>query len=202
MATLISYQSRFEPSSPADSVWDRVPAMSVATVATPQGMQTAEYIRKTYRDGEWGNIHQVSVRSWQTRHSLNVLLEFESASDSRQFLGPDHFLDRAALFFPSDKNTLFMTMGSPESPGILWTWRADGKTEMLEARGAGTIKLLNSEALKAQADRIGSRWKVLLSGPQPLRERRFAVAVWSGAHKERAGLKAFSPQWIELDALE
>ena len=202
MATLISYQSRFEPTSPVDPVWNRVPAVAVATVATPQGMQTSEYIKKTYRDGEWGNIHQLSVKGWQTRHSLNLLLEFTSASDSRQLLGPDHFLDRVAVFFPSDKHTLFMTMGSPESPGILWSWRADGKAEVLEARGAGTIKALSAEGLKVQAERNGGAWKVLMSGPQVLVERRFALAVWSGAHQERGGLKAFSPQWVELDALE
>jgi len=27
---------------------------------------------------------------------------------------------------------------------------------------------------------------------------RTALAVWSGANAERAGLKAFSPQWVEL----
>ena len=55
----------------------------------------------------------------------------------------------------------------------------------------------------------GGRWAVVFrrvmaaDGPEvvsfePGKSYRTALAVWSGANAERAGLKAFSPEWVEL----
>lgn len=202
MATLSTHKSLFDPADSKDPLWNRAPSLSVTTLATPQGMQTSEYLLKTYQDGEWGKIREIRIRGWQSRHSLNLLLEFDSPQGDRQFRGPDHFLDRVAVFFPTDANTMFMTMGSAQSPGFIWSWRADGKMEKLEARGPGTLQRLSNEGLRGHSDYANQRWQVMISGPQITgTPRQFAVAAWSGAHKERAGLKAFSSDWIQLDAL-
>lgn len=202
MSTLTTHKSLMEPTSPKDPLWQRAPTLLVTTFAVPHGMQTSEYLLATYGDGEWGHVTHIQVKGCQTRHNLNLLMEFSTPKPDTQFLGPDHFLDRVAVFFPTDANTAFMTMGSAQSPGIMWSWRADGKIEKLETHGAGTIKPLNNEGLRGQSMRNGDRWHVMLSGPQISdTPRQFALAAWSGAHKERAGLKAISNDWIRLDAL-
>lgn len=202
MTALKTRRTLFDPAQLDDPQWSQAPQAQIKTFATPQGMQVSEYLLTTYRDGEWGRIATVGVRGWQTRHSLTLLLEFESSQQHRAFIGPDHFLDRVAVFFPTDQNTLFMTMGSPQSPGFIWSWRADGKTEKLLAQGPGTLTSLSNEGLRSQSHHDGKRWRIQLSGPQIVNTpRRFAIAAWSGANKERAGLKAFSQEWIELDAL-
>lgn len=202
MLALNTHKALFEPANVNDPLWMNTTVTSVTTLPTPQGMQVSEYLLSTYHEGEWGRIGVVDVRGWQTRHTLALRLSFESSHNDRQFRGPNHFLDRVAVFFPSDENTLFMTMGSAQSPGTIWSWRADGNTEKLLAQGPGTITPLSNEGLRSESHHDGKRWHVLLCGPQiKSQPRKFAVAVWSGAHSERAGLKAFSHDWIQLDAL-
>lgn len=202
MAALSTRNTLFDPAHLDDPQWAQAPLTQVTTLATPQGMQVSEYLLSTYRDGEWGRIPSIDIRGWQTRHSLTLLLEFDSTHGHTAFMGPDHFLDRVAVFFPADENAHFMTMGSPQSPGFIWSWRADGKTESMLAKGPGTLTPVSNEGLKSQSKHNGKRWRVQLSGPQIVNTpRRFAVAVWSGANRERAGLKAFSKEWIELAAL-
>lgn len=201
MAKATSVTSVFEPASENDPLWQSAKRVSLRTMATPAGMQTSEYMQKAYKDGDWGKPREISVRTWQTRHNLSVLLEWKSPTPQRAFSGPDVFLDRCAVLFPTDENTPFMTMGAPDSPALIWTWRADGKVEVLEARGPGTITALSPAGLKAHAVWANGGWRVCLSGAQPSGPRRFTVATWDGGAKERGGMKAFAAEWIELDAM-
>lgn len=202
MATLTTHKTLFDPSGPTDSAWQHAPALTLTTVATPQAMQSAEYLQRTYKDGEWGHIKSVQVQGWQNRHALHLRLQFASTHPYTQFLGPDHFLDRAAVFFPLHPSAHFMTMGNEQGPGLIWAWRSDGKVEALEARGPGTIKSLSNEGLRVQSRHTGDHWQVQISGPQISNSpRQFALAVWSGAGKERGGLKSVTTEWIELDSL-
>lgn len=201
MAQAKSVTSVYEPDGSRDPLWQSARRIALRTLATPHGMQTSEYLQKAYRDGDWGKGREILVSTWQTRHNLTVLLQWKAASPQTRFTAPDHFLDRCAVLFPSDENTAFVTMGSVESPARIWTWRADGKVEQLQAKGPGTIAALSPDGLKATAQWLDGSWRVTISGPQPSGPRRFTVATWDGSAKERAGLKAFAPEWIELDAL-
>lgn len=201
MAQVKSVTSVFEPASESDPLWQSAKRVTLRTLATPQGMQTSEYLQKAYRDGQWGKSREINVRTWQTRHNLTVLLEWKAPQPSSRFTAPDSFLDRAAVLFPSDENTPFATMGMPDSPALIWTWRADGKVESLVAKGPGTIAARSPEGLRAHAAWLDGSWRVSLSGPQPTGPRRFTVATWDGSAKERGGLKAFAAEWIELDNL-
>lgn len=201
MAQLQSVRSVFEPAHIDDPLWKAAKRVTLRTLATPAGMQTSEYLQKAYRDGDWGASREIGVRAWQTRHNLTVMLDWKSPSPRNRFDGPDAFLDRCAVLFPTDENTPFATMGMPDSPALIWTWRADGKVERLSAQGPGTISALGAEGIKAHAAWLDGSWRVSLAGPQPAGPRRFAVATWDGSAKERGGLKAFSAEWIELDAL-
>lgn len=201
MAQVKSITSTFEPANIDDPLWKSAGRITLRALATPAGLQNSEYLLKAYRDGDWGKARDVGIRTWQTRHNLTVMLDWKAPSPQDRFSGPDVFLDRAAVLFPTDEQTPFGLMGSPDSPATIWSWRADGKVEQLQARGPGTITPLSSAGIKAHAAWMDGSWRVCLSGPQPSGPRRFAVAVWDGSAKERAGMKAFTQEWIELDAL-
>lgn len=194
-----SITSLFEPASIDDPLWQRARRVTLRALATPAGMQTSEYLQKAYRDGEWGKAREIGVRTWQTRHNLTVLLDWAAPSPHTRFDGPDAFLDRCAVLFPSDADTPLATMGAPGSPALIWSWRADGRVEQLQARGPGTITALSPAGLRAHAAWLDGRWRVALSGAQPSGPRRFSVATWDGSARERGGLKAFANEWLELD---
>lgn len=201
MAQVKSVTSLFEPASLDDPQWKSAKRISLRALATPAGMQTSEYLLKNYRDGDWGKERDIGVRTWQTRHNLTVLLDWRAPSPVSRFHAPDAFLDRCAVLFPLDDETPFITMGSPEHPAQIWTWRADGKFECLHAQGPGTISARTAAGMRAHGAWLDGSWRVSIAGPQPAGPRRFTVATWDGSAKERGGMKALAPEWIELDAL-
>lgn len=201
MVQVKSIASVFEPSGEQDPLWSGAKRIALRTTATPAGMQTSEYLQKAYRDGDWGAARDIGVRTWQTRHNLTVLLDWKAPKPVARFSGPDAFLDRCAVLFPTDAETPFITMGAPDHPALIWSWRADGKVESLHAAGPGTIRALNASGLRAHAAWLDGSWRVAISGPQPSGPRRFTVATWDGSARERAGLKAFAAEWIDLDPL-
>jgi DMSO reductase family type II enzyme heme b subunit len=201
MAQAKSVTSVFEPASVDDPLWKGARRVTLRTLATPAGMQVSEYALKAYRDGDWGKERELGVRTWQTRHNLTVLLDWRAPQPMSRFTGPDAFLDRCAILFPTDEETPFITMGSPGHPALIWTWRADGKFECLQAEGPGTIRALSPAGLRVHGAWLDGSWRVAISGPQPAGPRRFTVATWDGSAKERGGMKAFAPEWIELDAM-
>jgi DMSO reductase family type II enzyme heme b subunit len=74
------------------------------------------------------------------------------------------------------------------------------------ATGIGTVERIAEHEVRGRARWAGGRWQVVLAGPlgaggAPLEQGSalpVAFAVWSGAARERAGLKSFSPQPCEL----
>ena len=77
-----------------------------------------------------------------------------------RFNGPYALMDRCAILFPTDNDTPVGTMGSPDHPALIWTWRADGKVECLSAKGPGTIAALSSAGLRAHAAWLDGSWRV------------------------------------------
>lgn len=201
MAQVKSIASLFEPASIEDPLWKTAKRVTLRALATPAGMQTSEYLQKAYRDGDWGQERDIGIRTWQTRHNLTVLLDWKAPQPVTRFHAPDAFMDRCAVLFPTDADTPFITMGSPDHPALIWSWRADGKAEILSAKGPGTITALSPAGLRVHGAWLEGSWRVAISGPQPTGPRRFTVATWDGSAKERGGMKAFAPEWIELDSL-
>jgi len=79
------------------------------------------------------------------------------------------------------------------------------------AEGMGSTQRRDDPALAANARHQRGRWDVIIAralngknspaGTVALRPgalTKIAFAVWQGANQERAGMKAFSPDWQEL----
>jgi len=203
MPQLATLTNVFEPSGSNDSLWANATELVVSTVATPQALQSAEYIQKTYGNRSWGATDKITLRAWQTRRNLSVLAEWEAKDPTEEFSGPDSFLDRIALLFPSDEMTPLGLMGSKESPATIWTWRSDDKLERLTAKGPGSIVAESNVGLRADASWSKGNWRVQISGPNDFanKPKKFSVAVWSGSSAERAGLKAFYPGWVTVNKM-
>ena len=138
------------------------------------------------------------LSGWQTRKKLTILAQWRAADPTSTFNGPDSFLDRIAILFPATEDTPLGNMGSEDDPATIWTWRTDNRLERLVAKGPGSIAMVSNAGLRADAAHSNGKWKVQITGVRPSGPRQFSVALWKGAAKERAGLKSFIPDWIDL----
>lgn len=188
----------FEPSGVNDPAWSEVGTLQAEAVPTPHSGQSSRYLQETRQDGNWGAIGAVALSGWQTRRKLSILAEWEAEAPTDNFNGPDSFLDRIAIMFPKTEATPLGNMGSEEDPATIWTWRTDKKLEKLIARGPGSISSLSNAGLRADGAWAKGKWRVQITGNRPEGPRQFSVALWKGAARERAGLKSFVPDWIDL----
>src|SRR3990172_4669853 len=85
---------------------------------------------------------------------------------------------------------------------------ADQAQELI-AKGVGTTEESPKSFTQARASWSDGHWQVVFTRPlaiagdgvqlSPKRGAKVAFAVWEGSHQERAGLKAFSKSWRELE---
>lgn len=188
----------FEPSGVSDPAWRDVGALRAEAVPTPHSGQSSRYLQQTYEDKSWGAIDAVSLSGWQTRKKLTILAEWKTDAPTRDFNGPDSFLDRIAILFPGTEDTPLGNMGSKDDPATIWTWRTDAKLEQLIVKGPGSITSISNAGLRASGAHANGKWRVQITGMRPEGPRQFSVALWKGAAKERAGFKSFVPDWIDL----
>lgn len=188
----------FEPSGVSDPVWREIGALQAEAVPTPHSGQSSRYLQETYEGNNWGAISAVALSGWQTRKRLTILAEWAADAPTAEFRGPDSFLDRIAIMFPGTPDTPLGNMGSPDDPATIWTWRTDGKLEQLVATGPGSITSVSNAGMRADGAHANGKWRVQITGLRPDGPRQFSVALWKGAVGERAGLKSFVPDWIDL----
>ncbi len=176
---------------PEAAHWSRFTARKVALVATPVGLQNSKYILGKWVDGQW-----------------------ECATRSDAPLDNDQFADAAALLFPLSESAPLI-MGAEGAPVNIWHWRADRPKAARNnvAAGIGTSRLTNTgPAITTRAVHQHGRWflvlrRALAVNPpapeavqfEPGRNHKVALAIWKGSNAERAGLKAYSPEWVELE---
>lgn len=199
---------------PGAPLWGRFPARKVALVPTPVGMQPSKYVQGKWRDGQFGHTRSAGLQAAHNGTELALRLEWECERRIDAVTDNDQFADAAALLFPLTEASPLM-MGAEGAPVNLWYWRADRpKTAHNNvADGIGTSRLTSSPLIATQAAHAQGRWalvfrRALAAAPAPGGEAlvgfepggtyRAAVALWTGANAERAGLKAFSPEWVEL----
>ncbi|MBV6416045.1 MAG: Selenate reductase subunit gamma [Steroidobacteraceae bacterium] len=200
---------------PGASMWERFPARKVALVPTPVGMQPSKYIMAKWRDGEFGHTSAAGLQAAHNGQELAFRLEWECQKSVTTINDNDQFADAAALLFPLTEDAPLI-MGMEGAPVNIWYWRADQPKMGLNnvADGIGTSRLTSSPLITTQGAHADGRWSLVFrralaaaaDAPttgnvakfEPGKDYRLAVALWSGANSERAGLKAYSPVWVEL----
>lgn len=196
---------------PMAVLWEGFPARKVALTPAPLGLQPSKYILAKWQDGQFGHTDAVGLQAAHNGGELCIRLEWECAQRAEVVRDNGEFPDAAALLFPLSE-TASLLMGGKGSPVSLWHWRAHRPKTARQnvAEGIGTSSLVRSgpEIVTRSVYHAG-RWAVVFRRVMaatdpgvvsfaPGGSYRAALAVWSGANAERAGLKAFSPQWVEL----
>jgi DMSO reductase family type II enzyme heme b subunit len=188
--------------------WGRAGESAVPIEPTPLDRQPSAYVQAAWRDRPRSGIGEMRVRAAAGASGLAVRLDWAALRPSRLISDVNVYPDACAVIFPADgREAEFSTMGSPKHPVQGWHWRAGTDVPFaVTATGIGTVERAAEHPVQGRARWADGRWQVVLAGPLgaegiPLRKGSaipVAFAVWSGAVRERAGLKSYSSQPCEL----
>ncbi|MBW2274514.1 MAG: hypothetical protein JRG96_14680 [Deltaproteobacteria bacterium] len=193
--------------------WSTGSADDVKLIGTPAGLQPTAAIRNAYTGKQIGAVQGVKVAAIHNGTELAFRLEWDDATENDEVGDTTAFPDAAAVVLPSVPNAPVMTMGAPKQAVNAWYWRADekeGRGRQVVAEGLGTSRTVDREQVRTRGNWKQGRWQVVIARPlrvqstepiaqlQPGEITGFGVAIWEGSVGERAGIKAFSGNWIEL----
>ncbi|MGB6846829.1 MAG: hypothetical protein WBG05_01325 [Thermoanaerobaculia bacterium] len=194
--------------APDTGEWDGAKEAVVPIDPTPLERLPSAYVQASWRGRPRGAIGEVRVRAAAGAGGLAVRLDWVALRPSRLISDFNVYPDACAMLFPADgREAEFDSMGSPKHPVQGWHWRAGTDLPfVVTATGIGTVERAREHPVQVRARWSEGRWQVVLAGPLggdgiPLRKGSampVAFAVWSGAARERAGLKSYSPQACEL----
>jgi DMSO reductase family type II enzyme heme b subunit len=198
---------------PAAPQWQDVPGEATAMGPTPAGNQNSRYARLWARERPYGKLSSLSVRSAHNGKAIAFLLEWADSTQNVDFL-EGKSPDGAGILFSLEGDAPLTTMGSESQPVNAWFWRADlGEAgENLTASGLGTVEAAGDGQIATASRWKGGTWQVVLVRPlatggrsertvqlEAGKSAKVAFAVWDGSLGERAGLKSFSKDWLELE---
>jgi DMSO reductase family type II enzyme heme b subunit len=191
--------------APDAGEWDRAAEAVVPIDPTPLERLPSAYVQVAWRDRPRSGIREVRVRAAAAGSAgLAVRLEWAAPRPSRSISDVNVYPDACAMLFAADgREAEFGSMGSPKHPVGGWHWRAGTDLPFaVKAEGIGTVERAKEHPVQARARWAEGSWQVVLAGPLgsegiPLRKGSrlpVAFAVWSGAARERAGLKSYTPR--------
>ncbi|MFQ5697576.1 MAG: ethylbenzene dehydrogenase-related protein [Myxococcota bacterium] len=202
-------RSLLEPDS---RLWQGAGTERVPLTGTPLALQPTAAIQVSWRDKPIGAVHRVSVSALHDGTTIAFRLEWPDASENRTTENTTSFPDAAAIAFPVRAGAPLQTMGAPGLAVNAWYWRADeeGGVRIVVAEGIGSSRTVGQLASASRSAWKGGRWTVVITRPlaprgseplallEPGSRTQYGIAVWEGSHRERAGIKAFSGTWREI----
>lgn len=198
---------------PGAGVWRGLGQTSIKLMATPLVLQPSEYIQNKWKDLQHGQTKEVRVAAAHNGQAIFFRLEWEDGSDDSHPNDMSAFPDQAGVMLPIKDDGVIEQMGEEERPVNMWLWHADQEIpHYVTAMGRGTTKRHADSPLSARAAWSDGVWAVVISRPfnvslpaadvvplAPGVTHKCTFAVWQGANKERAGLKAYGPVWEALE---
>ncbi len=193
---------------PAASVWRPIVPTTLALEGTPTGTQPTPYTRASWKDRKVGAVSQVAVQIAHDGKSIFIRLEWADATENRSVEDNNVFPDGAGVLFPIKKTAPINKMGSETEPVNAWQWQANSERgRSVIAHGVGTTEP-TPDTVDVAAVRSRDHWQVILSRTlagdgdsvnlRPGAASRLGVAVWEGSNGERAGFKAYTPDWTDI----
>ena len=197
---------------PGNQAWGQAPASTVVLSPTPLDLQPVEYVRVSWTSRPYGKASSVKVSSLHNGEQIFFRLVWQDDSADTKIADINQFIDAAAVLFPIVADAPLFGMGGKGKPVNAWFWRADWeRPKNIAAEGMGSTQRRDDPALAATARHQRGRWDVIIArslngkcspaGTVALRTgaaTKIAFAIWQGANQERAGIKAFSPAWQDL----
>lgn len=213
----VGYVSRLDPDKVLDpdaAAFRGAGRSRVRLTGTPLGLQPTASIRASWTQEQIGAVDAVQVSAIHDGQTLAFRLEWRDASENADLTDTTSFPDAAAILLPSVPKAPLMTMGAPGAAVTALYWRADDEAcRHIVAEGLGTTRTVDLQHVRGRGSWKDGGWRVVITRPlrvetdepvaqlEPGTRTGFGVAVWEGGHSERAGIKSFSGDWIEL-ALE
>lgn len=201
-----------ELSNPDGSAWSGARSNEVVLSPVPLAMQPTEYVRVSREGRPYGALSSMDVKALHNGSKVFFRLAWQDETADGKIRDINQFADAAAVLFPSNGDAPLFGMGAKGQPVNAWFWRADWeKPKNVSAEGMGTTQRRDDPALTAEGRHTNEQWHVVVgrslteegAPPKSVALRpgvtsKVAFAVWQGSEHERAGLKAFSPDWQEL----
>lgn len=199
-----------DPDAP---LWSKHAKLKIPLMGTPAGMQPTAAIQVAWINKKIGAVDLVAVSALHNGTEIAFRLEWSSPSENTEITDNDSFPDAAAIALPVVPDAPIITMGAPGKPVNAWYWRADEpqSARQLNAVGLGSSLTFDRKVLRGRGVWKEGRWGIVLARPlrvqseisaaqlTPGTETGFGVAIWDGANAERAGIKAFSGNWLPLN---
>lgn len=192
--------------APGSAFWARVPTAQVDMMPTPLQLQPTEYIRKSWETKKYGEVApKLEVASVHDGETWALRATWKGSAP-----GVTDFPDALAIGLPVRNNPVLALMGAKDAPIHYLRWAANKEGLMsLLATGLG-LSVPGPEVKRSvQVVNEGAQWQVVITRVlgvgrdiAPLsagKKTGVGFALWSGANDERAGIKAFSIDWTELD---
>jgi DMSO reductase family type II enzyme heme b subunit len=192
--------------APGAAFWARVPTAQVDMMPTPLQLQPTEYIRKSWETKKYGEVApKLEVASVHDGETWALRATWKGSAP-----GVTDFPDALAIGLPVRNNPVLALMGAKDAPIHYLRWSADKKEVMsLLATGIG-LSVPGPEIKRtAQMATDGPTWQLVITRAMgtgkdiaPLaagKKTGVGFALWRGVNEERAGIKAFSIDWTELE---
>jgi DMSO reductase family type II enzyme heme b subunit len=213
-------QARYVPkfdldaaAEPGSSLWRATKPEAVPLIATPIGLQPNTTIQVSWmppkKIGATTGVEAAAIHDGET---IAFRLAWEDEQENGEIGDITGFPDACGVLFPAVTGAIVSTMGAPGLGVNAWYWRADedGRGRQVVAEGLGTTRTVDVELVRGRGVWEAGRWQVVISRSmriqtselvaqlEPGQTTGFAVAVWEGSNSERAGIKAYSGEWREL----
>jgi len=194
------------------AAWAEVDAIGIDLVPAPVTMAASVSGQMALSQGH-GKVRRVEVRLAHNGKTLSVRLAWQDPERDDRIEDLDRFSDGAAVMFPLQGDANPVTMGDAQQPVNAWLWKADRKEPFdVIARGYSTSQRrpASSSQLAANALYRNGEWRLVFQRPlQPAsgdfarfesgRPAKIAFAIWEGSNAERAGQKAVSGAFVEVE---
>jgi DMSO reductase family type II enzyme heme b subunit len=194
------------------SAWAGIDGIGIELVPSPVTLVANVSSLMALSQGH-GRVRRVETRLAHDGETLSVRLAWQDAQQDDRIADLDRFTDGAAVMFPLLEDANPVTMGDEKQPVNAWLWKAD-RPEPFDviARGYSTSQRRSASAsqLAASARYAAGEWHVVFQRPlkppsgefarfEPGRSVKIAFAIWEGSNAERAGQKAVSGAFVELE---
>ncbi len=195
--------------------WQEAPLETISTAQTPIANQPNEYLKVSWQDRDFGVVKEVRVRALHNGLRIFFHLEWDDSIPNYSITEDTVFADGAGVLFPLHGDADIATMGSVDQPVNAWYWRPDfdDQPKNVTGGGVGFAQWLASNASLASRSRWADGvWQLVIGRPftvaesaddavplEPGKKVKVGFAVWEGSVGERAGFKAFTEEWRELE---
>lgn len=194
--------------------WQEAPLETIVTAPTPIENQPNEYMKVSWQDREFGVVKELRVRALHNGLRIFFRLEWDDPNPDHRITDDTLFVDGAGVLFPLRGDADIANMGSVDQPVNAWYWRADfdDQPKNVTSGGVGSAQRLTNGSLSAKSRWADGVWRLVIGRPfavpesadeavplEPGKKVKVGFAVWEGSIGERAGFKAFSEEWRELE---